>query len=56
MLELDYLAVLRNVSKGVLNPRDNPLLSSPSSFKGQKEVMLLDFSRLGRTQQMSGHD
>lgn len=45
--ELDYLAVLRNVLKGVLNPRHNPFLSSPSSFKGQKEVMPLAFFQHG---------
>lgn len=53
--ELDYLAVLRNVFKGVLNPRDNPLMSSSSSFKWQKEVMLLAFSSVESMKQMSGH-
>lgn len=54
--ELDYLTVLRNAFKGVLSPRDNPLLRSSSNLKGQKEVMLLAFSSVGRMQQTLGPD
>jgi len=53
--ELEYFATLRNIFKDVFTQRHNKL-SSSSSFKGQKDVMLLAFSSVGRMQQMAAPD